>query len=99
MGNKEKGRHLLDTNLALKLYNMGLTDKEIAHCCGVDMSNVCRWRHVHGLRYNREGEERAMGAMEQLTIDAVEARRLGMTYGQYMAQKAFIKAAERNKKN
>lgn len=87
MGNAEKSQHLLDLKLARKLYDMGLPDKEIAHCCRVHKSTICRWRQNLGLRPNPEGVERAMGPEEQLTIDAVAARKRGMDYGPYIAEK------------
>lgn len=97
MERTEKGQRRLDLKLVRKLYGMGLPDREIAHCCGVSVSTVLRWRHAHGLRPNPE-MARATGPEEQLTIDAIAARKHGMSYGQYMAQKPQILEAERRKK-
>lgn len=94
---KEKKEGVLNLALAKQLYGMGLPDREIAHCCGVSVSTVLRWRQAHGLRPNPE-MARATGPEEQLTIDAIAARKHGMSYGQYMVQKPQILEAERRKR-
>ena len=97
MAKKEKAPGVLDLALAKQLYGMGLPDREIAHCCGVSVSTVLRWRHSLGLPPNYDFD-RATGPMEQLTIDAIAARKHGLSYGQYMAQKSLLLAAARRKK-
>lgn len=94
---KEKKEGVLNLALAKQLYGMGLPDREIAHCCGVSVSTVFRWRHAHGLRPNQDFQ-RATGPEEQLTIDAIAARKHGLSYGQYMVQKPQILEAERRKR-
>ena len=92
-----KKEGVLNLALAKQLYDMGLPDREIAHCCGVSSSTVLRWRHAKGLPPNYDFE-RATGPEEQLTIDAVAARKHGMSYGQYIAQKPLIMEAMRRKR-
>ena len=94
---KEKKEGVLNLALAKQLYGMGLPDREIAHCCGVSVSTVFRWRQAHGLRSNPE-MARATGPEEQLTIDAIAARKHGLSYANYIAQKPLILEAERRKR-
>ena len=76
-------RILLDHEFAMELYRRGLTDAEIAKQSGVLSGAVCRWRNKLGLPPNKAKRRRKLSS---LSSDAAEARRLGLTYGQYKAQ-------------
>ena len=75
-------RILLDHDLAMELYPRGLTDAEIATQSGVYVKTVGKWRNRMGLPANKKRRLK----MSPLARDAAEARRLGLTYGQYKAQ-------------
>ena len=75
-------RILLDHEFAMELYSRGLTDAEIAKQSGVRSGAVCKWRNKLGLPANKKRRLK----MSPLARDAAEARRLGLTYGQYKAQ-------------
>ena len=76
-------RILLDHEFAMELYRHGLTDTEIAKQSGVRSGAVCKWRNKLGLPPNKA---KRLGKLSPLARDAMEARRLGLTYGQYKAQ-------------
>ena len=76
-------RILLDHEFAMELYRCGLTDAEIAKQSGVRSRAVCNWRNKLGLPPNKAKRQ---GKLSPLIRDAMEARRLGLTYGQYKAQ-------------
>ena len=86
MEHTDNGQRRLDLKIAQKLYDIGLPDREIAHCCGVHINTIYRWRHAYGLRPNPD-MARATGPMEQLTIDAIAAKKHDMNYGSYIAKK------------
>ena len=92
-----KKEGVLSIALAKQMYGMGLPDREIAHCCGVSVSTVLRWRHANGLRPNPE-MARAAGPEEQLTIDSVAAKKHGLSYGQYKANEHLIRYGKFGKK-
>ena len=75
-------RILLDHEFAMELYRRGLTDAEIAKQSGVYVKTVGKWRNRMGLPANKKRRLK----MSPLARDAMEARRLGLTYGQYKAQ-------------
>ena len=75
-------RILLDHEFAMELYRSGLTDAEIAKQSGVYVKTVGKWRNRMGLPVNKKRRLK----MSPLARDAMEARRLGLTYGQYKAQ-------------
>ena len=75
-------RIMLDHEFAMELYRRGLTDAEIAKQSGVRSGAVCKWRNKLGLPANKKRRLK----MSPLAHDAMEARRLGLTYGQYKAQ-------------
>ena len=76
-------RIMLDHEFAMELYLHGLADAEIAKQSGVRSGAVCKWRNKLGLPPNKE---KRRGKLSSLARDAMEARRLGLTYGQYKAQ-------------
>ena len=75
-------RIMLDHEFAMELYRRGLTDAEIAKQSGVYVGTVSKWRNKLGLPANKKRRLK----MSPLAHDAMEARRLGLTYGQYKAQ-------------
>ena len=75
-------RILLDHEFAMELYRRGLPDAEIAKQSGVYVKTVSKWRNRMGLPANKKRRLK----MSPLARDAAEARRLGLTYGQYKAQ-------------
>ena len=76
-------RIMLDHEFAMELYRHGLTDAEIAKQSGVYAKTVGKWRNRMGLPPNKAKRRRKLSS---LSSDAAEARRLGLTYGQYKAQ-------------
>ena len=79
-------RKLLDKELALQLYNEGRCDREIAADCGVAERTVGDWRRKMKLPSHpdpRKKEEASSPHRSTLSQDALEARKRGMTYGQY----------------
>ena len=75
-------RIMLDHEFAMELYLHGLADAEIAKQSGVYVKTVGKWRNRMGLPANKKRRLK----MSPLARDAMEARRLGLTYGQYKAQ-------------
>ena len=75
-------RIMLDHEFAMELCRRGLTDAEIAKQSGVYVGTVGKWRNRMGLPANKKRRPK----MSPLAHDAAEARRLGLTYGQYKAQ-------------
>ena len=75
-------RIMLDHEFAMELYRRGLADAEIAKQSGVRSETVCKWRNKLGLPANKKRRLK----MSTLASDAMWARRLGLTYGQYKAQ-------------
>lgn len=74
----------LNYDLALALYNEGNTDAEIAEIAGTCVETVGNWRRDLNLEPNRKKKQaRHLSRLEQCAVDA---RKAGMTYGQYMAQ-------------
>ena len=76
-------RIMLDHEFAMELYRRGLADAEIAKKSGVRSGAVCKWRNKLGLPPNKAKRRRKLSS---LSSDAAEARRQGLTYGQYKAQ-------------
>ena len=76
-------RILLDHEFAMELYRRGLTDAEIAKQSGVLSGAVQKWRNKLGLPPNKAKRREKLSPLAR---DAMEARRQGITYGQYKAQ-------------
>lgn len=74
----------LDSKLAGQLYNEGAGDKEIAEACGVKVDTIRGWRKRCGLPANYEPKNPEY--LTQLEKDAIKARKMGLTYGQYKAK-------------
>lgn len=82
-----KKKHPLDRDLALRLYYEGRTDEEIASECDVVTQTIERWRREIGLAPNVKPKRKA--PMSKLAIAVAEARRRGLSYGQYMANRLY----------
>lgn len=89
MGNPFFGeRRYLDTDKARELYDIGYCDQQIADICNVSREAVSTWRRRNGLvghsvLYKAVEEKRESTLIEL----AIEARKHGMTYGQYQVAK------------
>ena len=77
-------RKFLDQELAFELYDKGYCDQDIADRCGVGRECISRWRRRNGLPghhvYIRDKKEKHKSTIVELSA---EARKHGMTYGQY----------------
>ena len=76
-------RIMIDHEFAMELYRRGLTDAEIAKQSGVLSGAVQKWRNKLGLPPNKEKRREKLSPLAR---DAMEARRQGLTYGQYKAK-------------
>ena len=79
-------RRLLDKEMALTLYHDGRCDREIAEYCGVAESTVGDWRRNLKLPAHPDPRKKATYSpprQSTLAQDAMEAREMGLTYGQY----------------
>lgn len=72
----------LDEREAWRLYGLGKSDAEIAAACGVHKNTIQGWRNRYMLKSNRKKPRK----MTQLELDAIAARKAGMTYGEYKSQ-------------
>lgn len=84
-GHSVKRFNYLDEKKAFEYYKAGKTDAEIAEDCGVCRETVKNWRKRNGLTLNRTKGVREKSNLTPLERDAIEARKLGLTYGQYKA--------------
>lgn len=79
-----------DTDRALKLYEAGFSDNEIANILDVDFWAIKKWRMVNGLKghtHRAKIVEEKPKPVQTLAEVAVEARKHGMSYGQYVDAK------------
>lgn len=80
----------LDEVKARKLYDMGYSDQQIANCCDVDFWVIKKWRVLNGLKghtHRAKIVEEKPKPVQTLAEVAVEARKHGMSYGQYVDAK------------
>lgn len=76
----------LDVAKAMKLYNNGLPDCEIAKACSVTRECVTDWRKRMGLPKNPETRKtRTPAWLAKIAEKNAAARAAGMNYGQYDA--------------
>ena len=78
----QKRHVVLNGDLAMDAYVKGKTDAEIARICSVRVETARAWRKRMGLDPNTKPKRRELTPLER---DAIEARKRGMTYGQYKA--------------
>ena len=79
-------RRNLNTELARALYDDGYCDQQIADYCGVAKETVSKWRRNNNLPGHKApvvevGKPKKPSTLVELEA---EARRHGLTYGQYM---------------
>ena len=88
MEEKRKKKRFLNQEYAMMRYKEGATDQEIAEETGVSRDTVALFRKRNLLPPNRKKAEKPKPERKLSTLarDAVEARRQGLTYGQYKAQ-------------
>ena len=89
---ERKPRMMLDRERAMYWYNMGLNDKQIAEKCDVGKQAVYTWRTQMCLPPN--ARIRRVRKMSSLDWNAIQARKHGVTYGQWMTP-AFETERER----
>jgi len=77
-----KPRVMLDCERAMHWYNMGLIDREIAEKCGVGRKAVTDWRTRTCLPPNATIHVKKV-SMTLLDWDAAQARKHGVTYGEW----------------
>lgn len=82
-------RRYLDTAKAIKLYDKGYCDQQIADVCDVAIDTVREWRRRTGLPGHKTPYKPKKKKNQKPTLveTAVEARKHGMTYGQYQVAK------------
>ena len=86
-------RKFLDCDRAMYWYNMGLNDREISEKCGVGRKTVAAWRAKKMLP--TKAQKRAKkDTMSLLKWDSVQARKHGVTYGEWVSP-AFKAERER----
>lgn len=78
-------RRYLDTDKARRLYDKGYADQQIADACDVSRDTVREWRKRNNLTGHKTPYKPKSKKKRKLTLTemAVEARKHGMTYGQY----------------
>lgn len=89
MRKEQKKKRFLNQEYAMMRYKEGATDQEIAQETGVCKYTVSAFRKRNNLPPNRRKEQKKQKPTRKLSPlvrDAVEARRQGLTYGQYKAQ-------------
>lgn len=79
-GSQRKPRVMLDQGRAMHWYDMGLNDREIAEKCGVRRQSVVNWRTKTLLPPNAT---KRVNPITPLNWDAVQARKHGVTYGEW----------------
>ena len=92
-GGERKPRVMLDQERAMHWYNMGLNDREIAEKCGVRRQSVVNWRTKTLLPPNATKRVKRV-SMTPLDWDACQARKHGVTYGEWRSPRF---EAERDK--
>lgn len=90
MGSPFFVRRCLDTDKAKKLYDIGYCDPQIAAICDVTTDTVRAWRRKNGLvGHKMPYKEKKKKTEYKPTLSelAAEARKHGMSYGQYQVAK------------
>lgn len=95
---KTAGPKLDDTKVML-LYMRGLTDEEIGRKLDVVPDTVAKWRGRHGLAKNGACSKKKDKSLSPLAADAMAARELGLSYGQFKAQQHDGQIEEQTRQN
>lgn len=72
----------LDSRRIEELYAQGRTDGQIAQALGVKRETVCAWRVERRIPSNDVKQRKDLSNLEK---EAIMAREMGLTYGQYKA--------------
>ena len=80
-------RKCLDTERAKELYDKGYCDQQIADICGVSRDAVNVWRRKNKLVGHKAPHKEKKKKESTLVEMAVEAKKHGMSYGEYMVAK------------
>ena len=95
-------RKRIDNEKAMELYNRGLCDPDVAEKLGVSRDAVREWRKRNGLEGHKAPpkpkKEKQKTYSCNLVKMAVEARKHGMSYGQYMAMRYEKSRGGKNRK-
>ncbi len=83
----------IDSKRAMALYDQGLTDKAIAIRMGRSQTTISGWRGRHGLPPNKNKAHAKY--IPPLVQDAIDAKKLGLSYGQYKAKQYEAKQAKK----
>lgn len=88
MGAQFDKRVAVDPVRAMVLYMQGKTDSEMADRLGVSKNAVGTWRRINGLSANKRAGAAVNGGRKfsPLAADAIAAREMGMSYGQFKAK-------------
>ena len=86
----------IDSKRARELYDQGLTDKQIAVRLGRHDNSICGWRLRHGLPPNKKKAH--LQYISPLVQDAIDAKKLGLTYGMFKAMQYEAKLAKKRRK-
>lgn len=88
MGAQLEKRVAVNPVRAMVLYMQGNTDAEMADRLGVSKSAVGTWRRINGLSVNKRAGAAVKGVrkLSPLAADAIAAREMGLSYGQFKAK-------------
>lgn len=83
----------INSKRARELYDQGLTDKVIAQRLGRPENSITGWRLRHGLPPNKKTAHTKY--ISPLVQDAIDAKKLGLSYGMYKAKQYEAKQAKK----
>ena len=100
MGPQFKKRNRVDPVKARKMYDKGFCDPDIAEKLGVSRDAIREWRKRNGLEGHKASPKpkKPKKYSSNLVAMAVEAKKHGMSYGQYMAVLYEKKQGDKNRK-
>lgn len=83
-------RKCIDTERARELYDTGLCDLDIAVELCISREAVCAWRARNGLPCHPQAKKKEPPKRvgDSIITLAAEAKKRGMSYGQYMVAKS-----------
>ena len=100
MGPQFGKRNRIDPVKAMKMYDKGFCDPAIAEKLGVSRDAIREWRKRNGLEGHKASPKpkKPKKYSSNLVKMAVEAKKNGMSYGQYMAVLYEKKQGDKNRK-